>query len=81
MSDAIKEERFVIHNADGSISLDAYHSMSRDELKARCGELCRAIGDWQFAAMAAATDGSNTLANIREPYRSQIARLIEAYED
>ena len=55
--------------------------MSRDELKERCRELCMAVGDWQFAAMAAATDGTNSLENIREPYKSQIARLIEAYSD
>lgn len=81
MSEAGESEKFVIHNADGSVSLDAYAAMSRDELKERCRELCAAVGDWQFAAMAAATGGANSLENIREPYRSQIARLIEAYED
>jgi hypothetical protein len=31
--------------------------------------------------MFAATEGSNTLENIREPYRAKIAALIEAYSD
>lgn len=81
MSDAIRDEKFVIDNNDGSISLDAYAAMSREELKQRCSELSMAISNWQFAAMSAATDGENSIDSVREPYKSQIKNLIEAYED
>jgi hypothetical protein len=74
-------ETWVTHNPDGSISLDAYAGWSRDQLKDRCRELCMAMEDWQFTAMSAATDGANSLQNVREPYRSKIAERIEAYSD
>lgn len=75
------DETFVINNPDGSISLDAYAGKSREELKQRCRELAMALNDWQFAAISAATDGANSLESVREPYRSKIAALIEAYRD
>lgn len=77
----IESETFVIDNPDSSISLDAYHGKTREELKEHCRELVAAVDEWQFAAMHAATEGGNSLDNVREPHRSQIARLIDAYSD
>lgn len=78
---AIADETWVTNNPDGSISLDAYAGKSRDELKDRCSELLMALEDWRFTAVSAATDGGNTIENVREPYRSKIAQVIEAYSD
>ena len=75
---AIAAETFVINNPDGSISLDAYAGKSRDELKMRCGELCRALGEWHFIAMALFEAGKDRLSDYQ---RDKIEKLIEAYKD
>ena len=78
----VSEEKFVTHHPDdNSVSLDPYAGLSREQLKKLCYELSRALTDWQFAAMSAAQDSGNNLENVREPYRSKIRELIEAYED
>ncbi len=77
----ISKEEFLIDNGDGSVSIDPYYGKTREELKTRCIELCRAISDLQFAAMFAATDNGNDIENVREPYRSEIKKLIDAYKD
>lgn len=78
MTEEIERETFVINNLDGSISLDAYAGKSREELKERCGELGRAISDWQHIAMVLATYGKDVLS---PPDRDKIDQLIEAYRD
>jgi hypothetical protein len=77
----ISTETFVIDNPDGSISLDAYAGWTRERLKERCMELVMALSDWQFAAVCAATEGGNSIENVREPYRSKIQQTIDAYAD
>jgi hypothetical protein len=74
-------ETFVTDNADGSITLDAYANWSRKELKQHCRKLGMALENWKFAAMNAATDGDNSLLNVREPDRAKIKNMIEAYSD
>jgi hypothetical protein len=75
---ARKSETFVIHNPDGSISLDAYAGMSRDELKTRCGELCRELNEWHFIAMELFDGGKDSLSPAA---REKVERLVEAYKD
>ena len=75
------DEQWVTDNGDGSVTLDTYAGWSRDKLKQRCRELCRAVDKWQFAAMHAATNGSNSIEQVQEPYRSHVANMIDAYSD
>jgi hypothetical protein len=75
-------EKFVNHHPENnSVSLDPNAGLSRDQLKKKCRVLSRALNDWQFAAMSAAQDNGNDLENVREPYRTKIREMIEAYSD
>ena len=78
MTEAIENETFVINNPDGSISLDAYHGKSREELKERCGELCMALDEWQHIAMALAEHGKEGLSPAD---LAKVERMIDAYKD
>lgn len=78
MSGGIENETFVIHNADGSVSLDAYAGMTREELKAQCSVLCMALNEWQFIAMNLFENGKDRLP---QQSRQKVERLIEAYSD
>lgn len=78
MADAIESETFVIHNPNGTVSLDPWAGKTREQLKHRCGELCRALGEWQEIAMMLSEIGRDGLS---EDQRNELDRLIEAYRD
>lgn len=78
MSEKTERETFVINNEDGSVSLDPYAGKSREELKQRCGELCRALDDWQRIAMVLAEEGKD---GLWPDARKELDDLIEAYKD
>ena len=75
------DEKWYNDHGNGTVSLDAYAGWPREKLKQRCRELCMSVDEWQFIAMHAARDGSNSIEQVREPARSKIARMIAAYSD
>jgi hypothetical protein len=78
MSNEFSHETFVTHNSNGSVSLDAWAGMSREELKARCSELLHAISNWQMIAMQLAEFGKDGLA---PEDLTKVENLIEGYRD
>lgn len=78
MSIAIEDETFVVHNDNGSVSLDPWAKKSREELKIRCGELSHALGQWQRMAMTLYDRGKDCLL-LEE--QAKIKLLIDAYSD
>jgi hypothetical protein len=78
MTEDFSHETFVIHNPNGSVSLDPYARRTREELKRRCGELCRALDAWQWIAMTLSESGRDGLS---QEQRSELDHLIEAYRD
>lgn len=74
----IEKETFIINNRDGSVSLDAYAGMSREDLKTRCRELCRELDKWQHLGMSLYEDGKDSLSDCQ---KTKIRALIEAYRD
>lgn len=78
MAQDIEKETFVINNADGSISLDAYAGQSREELKTRCRELCSSLSEWHTIAMVLAKHGKD---GLWPEARKKVDDLIEAYRD
>jgi hypothetical protein len=78
MADEQEHETFVIRNTDGSVSLDPYAGKSREQLKMRCGELCRALDVWQHIAMSIAESGKEGLSPEE---LNKLNQLIEAYND
>lgn len=78
MTGAIETETYVVRNDDGSVSLDPWAGKSREELKRRCGELCRSLDQWQRFAMILFDQGKDGLL-LEE--QAQIKLLIEAYSD
>lgn len=78
MSEIFEHETFAVHNSDGSVSLDPWARKTREQLKRRCGELCRALDDWQWIAMTLSEGGRDSLSPEQ---LSSLDRLIEAYKD
>lgn len=74
----ISAETYAVHNPDGSVSLDPYARKTRLELKNRCGELCRALNDWQWIAMDLSRGGREVLSAEQ---LAKLDNLIEAYSD
>ncbi len=74
----INQEKFVIDNPDGSVSLDPYAGMSREELKTNCGHLCCALDSWQHIAMTLYESGKERLSVDQT---AKVTKLIEAYRD
>ena len=74
----IEDEQWCSKNPDGSISLDPWAGMTREELKERCGELIRALDEWHFIAMIAAEEGKDALP---PHWRKKLDDMIEAYRD
>lgn len=59
-------------------TLDIYQGWSRDRLKQRCLELCRAVDEWQHIAMVLSEHGPDGLP---EDDRDRVRRLVLAYQD
>jgi hypothetical protein len=59
-------------------TLDIYQGWTRERLKDRCLELCRAVDDWQQIAMALAEHGKEGLSPSD---LERVEGLIEAYRD
>jgi hypothetical protein len=78
MSESFEHETFAVHNPDGSVSLDTWARKTREQLKTRCGELCRALDDWQWIAITLSEGGREALSPEQ---LSDLDRLIEAYKD
>jgi hypothetical protein len=78
MTDDFSHETYVVHNPGGGVSLDPWARKTRKELKSRCGELCQALNDWQWIAMALSEHGREGLS-IEQ--RSKLDNLLEAYRD
>jgi len=78
MAASIEEETFVARNPNGSVSLDPWAGKSREQLKQRCGELCRSLDEWQRMAMTLFDRGRDGLL-LEE--QAKIKLLIDAYSD
>lgn len=78
MGDPIESETFVVHNGDGSVSLDPWAKKTRRQLKQRCGELCHSLDQWQHIAMTLYDQGKDGLL-LEE--RAKVELLIDAYSD
>jgi hypothetical protein len=76
VNDPTKAETFIVHNANGSFSLDPWAGKNRDELKQRCGELCRSLDEWQRLAMTLFNQGKDALS-LEE--QDKIRRLVAGY--
>lgn len=77
-SEDIKNESFAVHLPNGCVTLDPYARKTREELKRRCRELCRALDEWQTIAMIISERGRD---GLEYEQRANLDRLIEAYRD
>lgn len=77
MTEDFSHESHVVRTEHG-VTLDPWAKKTRPELKRRCGQLSRALGQWQRIAMVMAEGGKDSLP---PEWRKELDDLIAAYKD